>query len=62
MQEKLITPALPLLMVSHGWLLVGANGASRFTVGGNTGGNDRNSPRCPPVRAVWSTKAPGVIL
>src|SRR5580658_7235094 len=37
-KEKLITPSATPPIVSHAWSLAGANGASKFTVAGNTAG------------------------
>ena len=61
-KEKLTTPLVMPLMVSHGWSLVGANGASRFSVAGNTTGKASLPAASPSNLALGSTKARGTSL
>ena len=58
-KEKLTTPLVIPVIVSHDWLLTGANGASRLSVAGRTTGKE-SLPAAPPSNlGVGSTKARG---
>lgn len=57
LKAKLTTPLVTVLIVSHDWLLVGANGASRFAVAGSTVGKTSLPAAAPSNLAVGSTKA-----
>ena len=59
---KLTTPLVAPVMVSHGWSLVGANGASRFSVAGSTGGKVSLPAAQLSALGVGSTKAWGSSL
>ena len=61
-KEKLTTPLVVPLMSSHGWLLVGLNGGSRFCAVGNTTGKASLPAAGGSNLAVGSTKAYGSSL
>ena len=61
-KEKLTTPLVMPVMVSHDWSLVGANGGSRFAVAGNTTGKASLPAAEPSNLGVGSTKAYGSSL